>query len=609
MVTIESAIGVDNYRPAGNVVDGITFEGNGAGWGVYLLSVYGCQLNDLTFNGAFNSGSLIEFDVLQSTSFADSTTTQGCITRNLTASTTGSSNGLKLDEWSNSSNGGNASYNYFYNGYVSVGSGIGILCIGCDNNYFSQYRVYTDVGGGYTDSVDLQIYFTGSPTDCTGGATKYCFPANGNHFDHLFYNGYFYARGTPTASGCAPFTYGGSPTCTYANILTNLDSTNGPTPPVTENGAELSWSTDEAKYLGPNVFVGQENYYPGAVFTPDTAESHTCPNAAHSYSLSSPTYAIWLCDQTYLAMFDNANNGGISRIGLAWVGSGSTAQLSFGQVAGTGGMVFDASVNQFDSSITTYSDGAINIGAAGTRIGNVFAQAYSFANASHNFGITATGASDSPFVIAHDGTTVFSLSTTGGLTLPSLATSGTIAGALCATSAGVLIQHASADCFTASLTVGSTSVGSGTSGYVLSDNGGTLGNIAATISGVTLGNNLNTLSFGTYLTASGSSYNGTSGVTIATNATSADTASTLMARDGSGNVSANIFTGATGFYVGSSSQSIFPSGSNLELSTASHNLVIDNTGHIDFDGNVGATGTCSAVTTITVVAGLIISCN
>jgi len=63
---------------------------------------------------------------------------------------------------------------------------------------------------------------------------------------------------------------------------------------------------------------------------------------------------------------------------------------------------------------------------------------------------------------------------------------------------------------------------------------------ASTISGISLGSNLNTLTFGTYLT--GTSYNGSAAVTIATNATSANTGSTLVARDSSGNFSAGTIT-------------------------------------------------------------------
>lgn len=63
---------------------------------------------------------------------------------------------------------------------------------------------------------------------------------------------------------------------------------------------------------------------------------------------------------------------------------------------------------------------------------------------------------------------------------------------------------------------------------------------ASTISGVTLGNNLNTLTLGSYLT--GTSYNGSAAVTAAVDATSTATASKVVARDASGNFAANIIT-------------------------------------------------------------------
>jgi hypothetical protein len=62
----------------------------------------------------------------------------------------------------------------------------------------------------------------------------------------------------------------------------------------------------------------------------------------------------------------------------------------------------------------------------------------------------------------------------------------------------------------------------------------------STISGVALGSNLNTLTLGSYLTGTG--YNGSSAVTAAVDATSANTASKIVARDGSGNFAANIVT-------------------------------------------------------------------
>jgi len=67
--------------------------------------------------------------------------------------------------------------------------------------------------------------------------------------------------------------------------------------------------------------------------------------------------------------------------------------------------------------------------------------------------------------------------------------------------------------------------------------------VPQTISGVLLGNNLNSLTFGTHLT--GSSYNGSTAITIATDATSANTASTIVARDASNNFSASAITATT----------------------------------------------------------------
>ena len=64
----------------------------------------------------------------------------------------------------------------------------------------------------------------------------------------------------------------------------------------------------------------------------------------------------------------------------------------------------------------------------------------------------------------------------------------------------------------------------------------------STISGIALGNNLGALTFGAHLTSGGSSYNGSIGVTITSDATNANTASTIVARDSSGNFSAGTIT-------------------------------------------------------------------
>jgi hypothetical protein len=67
----------------------------------------------------------------------------------------------------------------------------------------------------------------------------------------------------------------------------------------------------------------------------------------------------------------------------------------------------------------------------------------------------------------------------------------------------------------------------------------------STISGVALGSNLNTLTAGSFLTWSvGTNYNGSAASTLAVNATSANTGSTVVARDASGNFTAGVITAA-----------------------------------------------------------------
>lgn len=63
-----------------------------------------------------------------------------------------------------------------------------------------------------------------------------------------------------------------------------------------------------------------------------------------------------------------------------------------------------------------------------------------------------------------------------------------------------------------------------------------------TVGGAFIGSLTNTLTFGTHLISGGSSYNNSSAVTISTDATSANTVSTIVARDGSGNFSAGTVT-------------------------------------------------------------------
>jgi hypothetical protein len=131
------------------------------------------------------------------------------------------------------------------------------------------------------------------------------------------------------------------------------------------------------------------------------------------------------------------------------------------------------------------------------------------------------------------------------------------------------------------------------SNQVLNWNGSAFTWSAGTISGVALGSNLNTLTFGTYLT--GTSYNGSGAVTLATNATNANTASTLVARDASGNFSAGTITAAlSGNATTATSATSATSAGNLTGGTISGNYVVNNATspnsfYLQFGDNTGWT--------------------
>jgi hypothetical protein len=68
---------------------------------------------------------------------------------------------------------------------------------------------------------------------------------------------------------------------------------------------------------------------------------------------------------------------------------------------------------------------------------------------------------------------------------------------------------------------------------------------SSTISGISLGSNLNNLTIGSYLTQNGQTYNGSTARTVAVDADSLNTASKVVVRDGAGNFAAGIVTVTT----------------------------------------------------------------
>jgi hypothetical protein len=155
-------------------------------------------------------------------------------------------------------------------------------------------------------------------------------------------------------------------------------------------------------------------------------------------------------------------------------------------------------------------------------------------SAARTFAVDATDANTASKVVARDASGNFSAGTITA-TLSGAATSATTATNLAGGAANRIAYQTSAG-------ISNFITAPTASNQVLNWNGSAFTWSAGTISGIALGSNLATLTFGTFLT--GTSYNGSGAVTLATNATNANTASTIVARDASGNFSAGTITAA-----------------------------------------------------------------
>ena len=202
-------------------------------------------------------------------------------------------------------------------------------------------------------------------------------------------------------------------------------------------------------------------------------------------------------------------------------------------------------VTNAQGQVTSVTNTAIAINGSAVS-GNITGQAGSVANAltagsfltsggtyngsaARTFAVDATDANTASKVVARDASGNFS--------------AGTITAALSgnATSA-TNVAGGAANRIVFNTGAGATSfvVAPSASGQVLSWNGSAFTYVAGTISGVALGSNLNSLTAGTYLT--GTAYNGSGAQTWTVDATDANTASKVVARDASGNFSAGTIT-------------------------------------------------------------------
>lgn len=199
--------------------------------------------------------------------------------------------------------------------------------------------------------------------------------------------------------------------------------------------------------------------------------------------------------------------------------------------------------------LTSVTNTSIAISGAAVS-GNISGQAGSVANAltagtyltsggtydgsvARTFAVDATSANTASKVVARDASGDFSAGTITA-TLSGSATSATTATNLAGGAANQIPYQTGA---------GATSftVAPSASNQVLNWNGSAYTWSAGTISGIPLGSNLNALTAGTYLT-SGGTYDGSTARTFAVDATDANTASKVVARDASGNFSAGTIT-------------------------------------------------------------------
>ena len=292
--------------------------------------------------------------------------------------------------------------------------------------------------------------------------------------------------------------------------------------------------------------------------------------------------------------------------------SGTQFSITNTGTAGTYGSASSVPVitTNAQGQVTGVTPTAIAISGAAVS-GNISGQAGSVANAltagtfltsggtfdgsaARTFAVDATDANTASKVVARDASGNFSAGTITA-TLSGSATSATTATNLAGGAANRIAYQTSAG-------ISNFITAPTASNQVLNWNGSAFTWSAGTISGVALGSNLNTLTFGTYLT--GTSYNGSGAVTLATNATNANTASTLVARDASGNFSAgtitaslsgNATTATTASNVNNGTLTMNVSGTGL---SGSQTFTANQSGNATFTVTSNATSTAGAANTI-----------
>ncbi len=444
--------------------------------------------------------------------------------------------------------------------------------------YPSSRSVYLDAAGSAVSVLDIGTLGTGTANitsaNITGGTVSTA-PSSGNDLVNKTYVDTLVASGITYHAPVkyeAPNPY----TVTYNNGTAGVGAT------LTNAGTLAAFAPDgvTASVNDRILIYVQPNAIQNGIYTVTTVGSGsvawvlTRATDANSYGLKSPNALgegdaffvtsgntgageTYVCNTTGTITFGTTNItfAQISSAQIYSAGTGLTLSGTQFSIANTGtaGTYGDAATVPV---ITTNAQGQVTgvtptaIAITGAQVsGNIAGQAGSVANAlsagsfltavgtfdgsaARTFAVDATDANTASKVVARDASGNFSAGTITA-TLSGAATSATTATNLAGGAANRIAFQSGAGATT-------FAVAPSASNQVLNWNGSAFTWSAGTISGVALGSNLNTLTFGTFLT--GTSYNGSGAVTIATNATNANTASTLVARDASGNFSAGTIT-------------------------------------------------------------------
>lgn len=343
---------------------------------------------------------------------------------------------------------------------------------------------------------------------------------------------------------------------------------------------------------GSTVFVQQGATGAGETYTCNTTGTITfgTTNITFAQISSAQIYSAGTGLSLVGTQFSITNTGTAGTYGDAATVPVVTTNAQ-GQVTGVTPTAIAITGAQVSGNISGQAGSVANALTAGTFLtsGGTFD-----GSAARTFAVDATSANTASKVVARDASGNFSAGTITA-TLSGSATSATTATNLAGGAANQIAYQSGAGATT--FTVAPTA-----SNQVLNWNGSAFTWSAGTISGVALGSNLNTLTFGTYLT--GTSYNGSGAVTLATNATSANTASTLVARDASGNftagtitaaLSGNATTATTAANVNNGTLTMNVSGTGL---SGSQTFTANQAGNATFTVTSNATTTAGAANTI-----------